>query len=153
MMWVATQFPKPDSELEKLFIVLFAFKFFNWSFVTYRGQPSPFCVGDTWVRGSLNIDQQVEIAGRRCDFLFTLTSKISGKSRRIAVECDGHGFHERTPEQAANDRSRDRALLREGVPTLRYTFSELTKNPNESFDDLRLTLIAFRQELDGESER
>ena len=30
--------------------------------------------------------------------------------RQVVVECDGHDFHERTKEQAANDRERDRGL-------------------------------------------
>lgn len=43
----------------------------------------------------------------------------------IAIECDGHDFHERTKQQAAYDRSRDRELLIAGVPTLRFTGSEI----------------------------
>lgn len=43
----------------------------------------------------------------------------------IAVECDGHEFHERTKQQAAYDKSRDRDLLILGIPTLRFTGSEI----------------------------
>ena len=31
------------------------------------------------------------------------------------MECDGHEFHERTPEQASKDRWRDRMIKRMGV--------------------------------------
>jgi hypothetical protein len=51
-----------------------------------------------------------------------------GKSRlswSLAVECDGHDYHERTKEQAARDRQRDRALLLENVITIRFTGAEL----------------------------
>jgi hypothetical protein len=55
----------------------------------------------------------------RVDFLLiTMTS-------RIAVELDGHDFHERTKEQAARDRSKDRGLLAEGYTVLRFTGSEI----------------------------
>jgi very-short-patch-repair endonuclease len=47
---------------------------------------------------------------------------------KIAVECDGHDFHERTKEQARRDRSRDRALILEGWRVLRFTGSEIWKD-------------------------
>lgn len=48
---------------------------------------------------------------------------------RIAVEVDGHDFHERTKEQAARDKSRDRALQAEGWRVLRFTGSEVWNDP------------------------
>lgn len=48
----------------------------------------------------------------------------------LAVEADGHDFHERTKEQAERDRKRDRLLLRKHcVPTLRFTGSEVWRDP------------------------
>jgi very-short-patch-repair endonuclease len=44
------------------------------------------------------------------------------------VECDGHDFHERTKEQAARDKKRDRDLLSRGVTTIRFTGPEIYKN-------------------------
>jgi very-short-patch-repair endonuclease len=49
----------------------------------------------------------------------------------IAVECDGHDFHERTKEQARRDRARDRFLTAEGYRVLRFTGSEIVKDPWE----------------------
>lgn len=43
----------------------------------------------------------------------------------LAVEVDGHDYHERTKEQAARDRQRDRDLQSIGVPTMRFTASEV----------------------------
>lgn len=45
----------------------------------------------------------------------------------LAIECDGHDFHDRTKQQAAYDRSRDRELLLHHVPitTIRFTGSEI----------------------------
>ena len=45
---------------------------------------------------------------------------------KCAIECDGHDFHERTKEQAARDKSRDRTLLSAGYPVMR---SEIWKDP------------------------
>lgn len=63
----------------------------------------------------------------RCDFAVHVTGTTGGQYRSawIAVECDGHEFHERTKEQAARDKSRDRALAAQGFRTMRFTGSEI----------------------------
>jgi very-short-patch-repair endonuclease len=68
---------------------------------------------------------QKSVGQYRADFLLSCPS--SGKD--VVVECDGHDFHERTKEQAARDRSRDRAMQRDGFIVMRFTGSELYKSP------------------------
>ena len=46
----------------------------------------------------------------------------------VIVECDGHDFHERTKEQAARDKKRDRYFQASGNPVLRFTGSEIYKD-------------------------
>lgn len=70
----------------------------------------------------------------RADFLFLQLVEDAENERvndvkKVVVEVDGHDFHERTKEQARNDRSRDRFMLREGFYVLRYTGSEVFNNP------------------------
>lgn len=48
---------------------------------------------------------------------------------KLAIECDGHEFHERTKEQARRDKSRDRALTAAGWRVLRFTGSEVWADP------------------------
>lgn len=50
-------------------------------------------------------------------------------SEKLAVECDGHNFHEKTPEQAARDKCRDRDLLNDGYPVMRFTGAEIHADP------------------------
>lgn len=45
------------------------------------------------------------------------------------IECDGHQFHERTPEQAEKDRSRDRVIQQAGIPIIRFTGREIYRDP------------------------
>lgn len=45
------------------------------------------------------------------------------------VECDGHDYHERTKEQAARDKSRDRAVQALGHRLFRFAGSEVYANP------------------------
>lgn len=60
---------------------------------------------------------------------FRLDFAIDPDGARIAVECDGHEWHERTKEQAARDKSRDRALVAAGWRVIRFTGSEIWADP------------------------
>jgi hypothetical protein len=72
---------------------------------------------------------QVEVLGcYRVDFLLAVQNNTGLKSF-VAVECDVHDYHERTKEQAARDRSRDRTMQVAGIAVLRFTGSELYSDP------------------------
>lgn len=73
------------------------------------------------------IQPQASLLGYRADFLIGSMPKTPG--RMLIVECDGHDFHERTKEQAARDRQRDRVFQTEGYKVFRFTGSELYANP------------------------
>lgn len=49
---------------------------------------------------------------------------------RIAVELDGHAFHEKTKEQVTYRNERDRKLQRQGWHVFHYSFSEMTTHPD-----------------------
>lgn len=72
---------------------------------------------------------QLEVCGRfRVDFAL-VHQRTPWLQDRLAVEIDGHDFHDRTKEQAAADRSRDRALLAAGYHPVRFTGSEVHADP------------------------
>ena len=48
---------------------------------------------------------------------------------KMIVECDGHDFHEKTKEQAQNDKRRDRLFDRHGYKVLRFTGREIYSDP------------------------
>jgi len=48
---------------------------------------------------------------------------------KIAVEVDGHAFHERTPEQVAVRDRRDRLLQQHGWRVFHFSYSEFTREP------------------------
>jgi very-short-patch-repair endonuclease len=68
---------------------------------------------------------QDEIGPYRADF------RLFGRGSSVVVECDGHAFHERTKEQAARDKKRDRYMTEAGHKVLRFTGSEVYANPFE----------------------
>ena len=77
----------------------------------------------------------------RCDFL------LEAHGEEIAIEIDGHEFHDRTKEQATADRARDRKLVRACVESVvRFTASEVYKNPQAAFAEaLEITLAIYRR--------
>lgn len=71
---------------------------------------------------------QAKIGNYRLDFLIVhVTPK--GQKTFVAVECDGHDFHEKTKKQAAHDKMRDRFLTAQGIKVLRFTGSEIYRDP------------------------
>ncbi len=85
---------------------------------------------------------QAHVLDYRVDFLIHTHDRTSPidmsrlKWCRLVVECDGHDFHERTKEQAAKDRSRDRNLTSQGYDVFRFTGSELWTDPFERADQV-----------------
>jgi|SRR6185312_7638111 len=83
----------------------------------------------------------VQVDGRKCrlDFAIAVEQANTGNPNKyewVAVECDGHDYHERTKEQAKADRSRDRLLTASGWRVVRFTGSELFTNTRGCVDEL-----------------
>lgn len=75
----------------------------------------------------------------RIDFAFVFPGPHHTK---IAVELDGHDFHERTPEQAMSDKSRDRKLQALGWHCLRFTGREVLQRPEQCLGEVENLLFA-----------
>lgn len=74
--------------------------------------------------GIVYLVPQFDLAGYRIDIMVYAGDRLGGWVP-LAIECDGHDFHDRTKEQAARDRRRDRALNAVGITTARFTGSEI----------------------------
>jgi very-short-patch-repair endonuclease len=81
---------------------------------------------ESWGDGSnqFSLYSNVSVASYRIDFLLMSDGVANGVM--LAIECDGHEWHERTKQQASADRARDRELLRRGLPVIRFTGSDIT---------------------------
>jgi len=64
---------------------------------------------------------------------------------KIAVECDGHDFHEKTKEQAKRDKRRDRWLVVNDFYVFRYSGSEIYEKGNKFSWEIEGFLINFLQ--------
>jgi very-short-patch-repair endonuclease len=76
----------------------------------------------------LNEKLQAPIGKYRADFLFSVLDENKVRVS-LVVEIDGHDFHERTKEQAAHDKARDRYMTGEKYQVMRFTGSEVYANP------------------------
>jgi very-short-patch-repair endonuclease len=74
------------------------------------------------------IQPQVSIYDYRVDFLAVIEG-VGGTRKFIAIECDGHDFHEKTKDQAQRDKARDREIQSAGVEVHRFTGSEIWRAP------------------------
>jgi very-short-patch-repair endonuclease len=80
----------------------------------------------------------------RVDFLIALLDAPNKDVVDLVVECDGHDFHERTKEQAARDKARDRSLKRAGHDVIRFTGSEIWRDPDKCATEAWDTVRALR---------
>lgn len=82
------------------------------------------------LRGAV-LATQVTVGSYRVDLLALWHHGDDEPVSAYAIECDGHDFHEKTKEQAARDKSRDRAITAIGVKVLRFTGSEIWRSADE----------------------
>lgn len=100
-------------------------------------------LGEVYVR----INLQEEVGPYRAD----ITVYHNELDLKVAVECDGHDFHEKTKDQAAKDKKRDREFQKLGYVILRYTGSEIVNNPSAIKKDLmNLALTAMGKKIKAE---
>ena len=93
-----------------------------------------------WGKHSVvEITPQAKIEKYIVDFLISCT--VEGAQKQLVVECDGLDFHERTKEQAANDKSRDRRLQALGLQVYRFTGSEIFRNPVKCVEEILTVLF------------
>ena len=80
------------------------------------------CFVDSW--RPMSIQPQARVGEYFADFLLQNNGGLFA-----AVEIDGHEFHQKTKEQAERDHRRDREFARRGIFVLRFTGSEVFRDP------------------------
>lgn len=97
---------------------------------------------------------QVKVLDYRADFVVGMWchNHKPGHVQRIVVECDGHDYHERTKEQAARDKKRDREMQAAGYDVWRFTGSELHNDAMHCAEDVYLHLLKMASSCDRSPE-
>lgn len=97
--------------------------------------------------GDIRAWAQVPVGTFRADFLLGEPGYKNTGPVLVAVECDGHEFHEKTKEQAARDKERGNFFEGQNIPILRYSGSTIWQDPISAAADAltKLEHIAQRR--------
>lgn len=83
--------------------------------------------------------QQMYVGPHRADFgVAAATSR--NRAMIVAIECDGHDFHDRTRDQVARDKARDRAFAERDIRLFRFSGSEIWRDAGACADQV-LTFV------------
>lgn len=82
----------------------------------------------------LHPQHEIKVDGHTYKADFAVLQKA--KDLRLVVEIDGHDFHEKTRNQVAKDKARERAIVKAGYTVLRFTGSEVVRNPRKCVEEV-----------------
>ncbi len=91
---------------------------------------------------TLGIRPQTTVDRYRIDLVVSFL--FHGAEMHLAIECDGHAFHEKTKAQARKDRSRERALTYLGYRVVRFTGSEIYTSPRQCAAEVMNLVMEFQ---------
>lgn len=123
-----------ESPIEKMFLIEFNFvDLIQPSWIKPHG-----------ITSSLFIQQPITVDKHhyRIDFELLVDTidnypmSNSSTATRIFIELDGHDFHEKTKEQVAHDKKRERDLSDKCDALLRYSGSEVYQDPSKVVNDV-----------------
>lgn len=103
--------------------------------VTRPAFPQSKFILDTNFSVYTNEDEYCEIKGYKPDFMIKLGDG------GYAIEIDGYEWHEKTKEQAINDRKKDRAYIKAGYIPVRFLGSEIYHDAKKCVEDFIELLI------------
>jgi len=127
-----------ESPIEEILLeAIIAYRIANY----YTFPKMPGLIGNGW-----NVEPQKHIGSYRVDFLLT----DDECEVQTVIECDGHDFHERTKEQAQRDRERDRSMQSDGFLVLRFTGSEIWRDPWSCVEQIDKAIMAYGINRQGE---
>lgn len=73
--------------------------------------------------------EEITVKGKTYRMDFSIFARKGCKYCSLAIECDGHDYHEKTKQQAQRDKKRDRDLQLMGMSVIRFTGSEIYADP------------------------
>jgi very-short-patch-repair endonuclease len=95
------------------------------------GEAEPIEINGEWHIHGLSITPQMQIGVYRVDFLVEFSRYYGDGTkifRRVIIECDSQEFHDRTQQDRAYEKKRDRFLQKKDYKVFRYTGSEILKS-------------------------
>lgn len=84
----------------------------------------------------------------RLDFYFIVNYK-NQEVKYFGIECDGYEFHQKTKEQVEYDNQRQRDLQNEGIEIIRFSGSEIRKNPEKCAEEVKKIILSNCKYIQG----
>jgi very-short-patch-repair endonuclease len=138
-----------ESEIEKMMVgalmshpteidgsLLFSNGMWNYVFTGQWSDHISDVISKSFTKRGAFIFLQQGVGKYRADFVVVGIPADGIAAIPVVVECDGHDFHERTKEQAARDKKRDRFMTCEGYRVFRFSGSEIWKNPRACAEEV-----------------
>lgn len=97
----------------------------------------------------INLIPQATVETRAGKFSVDFGIRKIGKRRgsaRIAIEIDGHDFHEKTREQVRSDKQRERAIVSSGVTVFRFSGSEIVRDSRRCVEEVGKYLESIEED-------
>jgi len=129
-----------ESPIEQLLLV----RLIGWC----EYSPGEFRSFDSNADVKLSTQKEVEYRGNKYRIDIAIEVNFMSKTHLFAIECDGHEFHEKTKEQAFRDKKKQRDLTALGFHVIRFTGSEIWKNPSKAAREV----IHLVEEITGYSD-
>ncbi len=79
--------------------------------------------------------QQMAVGKYRADFGLAAATSVD-RRLIVAVECDGHDFHNATKAQVARDKARDREFTERDIRLFRFSGSEIWRDAGACADQV-----------------
>lgn len=142
---VLTQVGEPESHIEQVMLAALVFSagFDAGAHSTWEWSGDKYSLPDaTNQKSEIKVYRQAAVDKYRADFL--LAWKFGDRHGYLAIECDGHQYHDATKEQASRDRARDRLFQSLGVVIFRFTGRDLWQSAYGCQYDIAMYLYERR---------
>lgn len=133
---------KCESPIEKIMGSILLFMTDGYSDLCYQEAVGE---GESRDFGAFFSCQQYILDKYRIDFLVRLY--VNQAHIDIAIECDGHDFHEKTKQQASRDKKRDRDFAKENIIVLRFSGSDIFSRTKECIEEISDFLYSKKESL------
>jgi len=129
-----------ESPVEQLFYI-------EWRFREFRGDIDLYLMPQFQDKstGKYRLDFAI-------DFIQEMISRygeiaVGMENPKLGIEIDSHVWHERTKEQVEYHKKRERFLISKGWKLLRFTGSEIYRNPSKCVDETLEVAYLLRKEF------
>lgn len=91
------------------------------------------------------IEEQYEISKYRADFI--IGGNINHIGFTMAIEIDGHDWHEKTKSQAIKDKKREREIIKNNINMIRFSASEVYSNAKYCVKESIICFLALYETI------